>query len=191
MDGVKHHCRESCLLSIDDSFLLLVDVQGKLAELMHGRKELFENLTRLIKGIRVLELPIIWMEQYPKGLGETVPEIKALLDGFKPYPKVSFGCGGDETIMNAVRDLGRKQTIVAGIETHVCVYQSCKQLLDEGFDVTLVVDCTSSRTKLNKEVGVSALENAGVKLSSVEMLLFELLHEAGGDKFKKISQLVK
>ncbi len=179
------------MLSIDDSFLLLVDVQGKLADLMHKRKELFENLTKLIKGVRILELPVIWMEQYPKGLGGTVPEIKALLDGYTPYPKVSFGCGGDETIMKAVRDLDRKQAIVAGIETHVCVYQSCKQLLEEDFDVTLVVDCTSSRTKLNKKVGISALENAGTKLSSVEMLLFELLHEAGGDKFKQISQLVK
>jgi nicotinamidase-related amidase len=179
------------MLSTENSFLLLVDVQGKLADLMYKRKELFENLAKLIKGIRILELPVIWMEQYPKGLGETVPKIKALLDVYTPYPKVSFGCGGDETIMKAVRDLGRKQAIVAGIETHVCVYQSCKQLLEEGFDVTLVVDCTSSRTEFNKNAGVSALEDAGVKLSSVEMLLFELLHKAGGDKFKQISQLVR
>jgi nicotinamidase-related amidase len=179
------------MLTTENSFLLLVDVQGKLADLMHKRKELFENLARLIKGVRILELPVIWMEQYPKGLGETVPEIKALLDGYTPYPKVSFGCGGDENIMKAIRDLGRIQAIAAGIETHVCVYQSCKQLLEGGFDVTLVADCTSSRTKLNKKVGVSALESAGVKLSSVEMLLFELLHEAGGEKFKQISQLVK
>jgi len=179
------------MLSVDNSFLLLVDVQGKLAELMHRRRELYENLSKLIKGIRILELPIIWMEQYPKGLGETIDEIKSLLDGYTPFAKVSFGCGGDEAIMGAIRDLNRRQVVVAGIETHVCVYQSCKQLLEEGFDVTLVADCTSSRTSHDREIGISALANAGVKLSSVEMLLFELLGKAGGEKFKQISQLVK
>ena len=179
------------MLTADNSFFLLVDMQGKLVGMMHKRKELIENLAKLIKGIRILELPIIWMEQYPKGLGETIPEIKSLLDGYTHFEKISFGCGGDEEIMNAIKGLGRKQVIVAGIETHVCVYQSCKQLLEEDFDVTLVADCTSSRTKSNREIAISALADAGVKLSSVEMALFELLYKAGGDKFKQISQLVK
>jgi len=179
------------MLRIDESFFLLVDMQGKLAEMMHKRKELNESLKILIRGLRILELPMIWMEQYPKGLGETTPEIKSLMDGFEPFPKVAFGCGGDENIMAAIRDLNRKQAIVAGIETHVCVYQSCKQLLEEGFDVTLVEDCTSSRTKQNRKIALGALRDVGVKMSSVEMVLFELLHKAGGEKFKQISKLVK
>ncbi|MBU1318158.1 MAG: hydrolase [candidate division Zixibacteria bacterium] len=179
------------MLTLDNSFMLLVDMQGKLAGLMHKRKDLVESLTKLIQGVRILELPIVWMEQYPKGLGETIPEIKSLLDGLTPHAKTSFGCGGDENIMNAIRGLNRKQAIVAGIETHVCVYQSCKQLLEEGFGVTLVTDCTSSRTKFNRRMGISALSDAGVMLSTVEMTLFELLHKAEGDKFKQISQLVK
>lgn len=179
------------MLTLDHSFLLLVDVQGKLATLMHRRRDLFESLARLIKGIRILDIPIIWMEQYPKGLGETVPEIKSLLEGYEPFPKVSFGCGGDESIMAAIRGLGRRQAIVAGIETHVCVYQSCMQLLDAGFGVTIVADCTSSRTEFNRETSLSAMSALGVKLSTVEMVLFELLGEAGGEKFKLISQMVK
>ena len=179
------------MLKIDDSFFLLVDMQGKLAQMMHKRKDLFENITKLLEGLKILEIPFIWMEQYPKGLGETVPEIKDYLEGMTPFEKLSFGCGGDETIMSAIRELGRKQVIVAGIETHVCVYQSCKQLLEEGFDVTLVEDCTSSRRKSDRKTALRALENAGVKLSTVEMTLFELMHIAGGEKFKMISKLVK
>lgn len=179
------------MLTIDNSFLLLVDVQGKLANMMHKRKELFENMTTLIQGIKILELPVIWMEQYPKGLGETIDEIKPLLDGYTPYAKTSFGCGGDEAIMGAIEALDRKQVIVAGIETHVCVYQSCMQLLEKGYDVTLMADCTSSRTKFNKKTALKTMRNRGIKLSTIEMLLFELMHHAGCDKFKQISQLVK
>ena len=179
------------MLKLDNSFLLLVDMQGKLASLMHKRKELLESLTKLIQGVRILEMPIIWMEQYPKGLGETIPEIKSLLDGLTPFDKISFGCGSDEKIMTAIRALDRKQAIVAGIETHVCVYQSCKQLLEKEFDVTLVTDCTSSRHKYDRKIAIKALRDVGVKMSTVEMVLFELRHKAGGDKFKQISQLVK
>jgi nicotinamidase-related amidase len=179
------------MLKLDNSFLLLVDMQGKLASMMHKRKELIEGLTKLIQGVRILELPIIWMEQYPKGLGETIPKIKSLLDGLEPFDKISFGCGGDEKIMTAIRALDRKQAIVAGIETHVCVYQSCKQLLENELDVTLITDCTSSRHKYDRKIAIKALRDVGVKMSTVEMVLFELMHKAGGDKFKQISQLVK
>ncbi len=179
------------MLTIDNSFFLLVDMQGKLAQMMHKRKDLFENTGKLIQGLRILEIPFVWMEQYPKGLGETVPEIKQHLDGLTPHEKISFGCGGDEAIMSAINELGRKQAIVAGIEAHVCVYQSCRQLLEAGFEVTLLADCTSSRKKADKKIALCALENEGVKLACVEMTLFELMHKAGGDKFKQISKLVK
>jgi len=179
------------MLKLENTLLLLVDMQGKLAQLMNKRKDLFTNTAKLIKGLRILELPVIWMEQYPKGLGETIPEIKAHLEGLTPHEKTSFGCGSDEAIMTAIRDLGRKQVIVAGIETHVCVYQSCKQLLEEGFDVSLAADCTSSRSKHDRKIALRALEQAGVKLTTIEMILFELMHKAGGEKFKAISGLVK
>ena len=93
--------------------------------------------------------------------------------------------------MSAIHDLDRKQVIVAGIETHVCVYQSCKQLLEEQFDVTLITDCTSSRNKYDRKIAIKALRDVNVRMSTVEMVLFELMHKAGGDKFKQISQLVK
>jgi len=94
-------------------------------------------------------------------------------------------------VVSAIRDLNRNQVIVAGIETHVCVYQSCRQLLEEGFDVTLAEDCTSSRHKNDRNIAVLAMRDAGVKIATVEMLLFELMHVAGGEKFKQISNLVK
>jgi nicotinamidase-related amidase len=179
------------MLRLDNTFMLLVDMQGKLARTVEDSEEITNNLIRLIKGIRILEVPIIWMEQYPKGLGPTAADIMCHLEGLTPFDKTSFGCGGDERIMDAIKGLNRKQAVVAGIETHVCVYQSCKQLLEAGYEVTLLDDCTSSRHKSDREVAVRAMRDAGVKVATVEMVLFELMHVAGGDKFKQISQLVK
>jgi nicotinamidase-related amidase len=179
------------MLSADRSFFLLVDMQGKLASLVQKHNELTESIVTLIRGLRILEIPTVWMEQYPKGLGETIPKIKGELEGVTPFAKTSFGCGGDEAIMAAITSHGRKQAIVAGIETHVCVYQSCMQLLEGGFEVTLVEDCTSSRSKKDRKTALRALSAAGVKMSTVEMVLFELLHKAGGERFNLISSLIK
>ncbi|MCK4626635.1 MAG: isochorismatase family protein, partial [Phycisphaerae bacterium] len=109
------------MLDIENTILVVIDVQGKLAQSMHEKAALFENLTKLIKAASVLEIPIIWTEQYPEGLGATIPEIAELLPG-EAISKVAFSCCGEKRFVEAMEKQGRKQVLLCGIETHVCVY---------------------------------------------------------------------
>lgn len=179
------------MLELDDTVLVVIDVQGKLATLMHERETLFKNLSRLIEGAKVLGVPILLTEQYPKGLGETSPELKALMPNVHPIEKISFSCMGEEKFIKALEATGREQVLVAGIETHVCVYQTVSDMLAEGFEVHCVADAISSRTKENREIGLARMKEDGAILTSTEMCLFELLKVAGSPTFKTISTLVK
>ncbi|MFN3344411.1 MAG: hydrolase [Chloroherpetonaceae bacterium] len=179
------------MLELDDTVLVIIDVQGKLATLMYERELLFKNLSRLIEGAQVLGIPILLTEQYPKGLGETAPELKALMPNVKPIEKMSFSCMGEEKFVEALDKTERKQVLVAGIETHVCVYQTVSDMLAKGFEVHCVADAISSRTKENREIGLSRMKEDGAILTSTEMCLFELLKVAGTSTFKTISALVK
>ena len=179
------------MLKKENAILVLVDIQGKLATLMHNKEQFFENAARLIKGARALEMPIIWNEQLPEKLGPTIPELKELLEGLSPLEKNSFSCCGNPDFMERMKSLGRRQVLLAGMETHVCVYQTAPDLLAEGYEVYLVTDAVSSRTLENKQIGIQAIRDLGAKLTSVEMALFELLEVAEGDRFKQIIDIVK
>ena len=179
------------MLTVTDSVLLVVDVQEKLFRLMYQKEQLADNLQRLIKGIQVLEVPILVTEQYPQGLGPTIPEIATLLTAVKPYPKVNFSCCGDAAFMQAFQQLHRKQVLIAGIESHICVYQTAADLIAAGYEVYAVGDAVSSRTQQNRDTGIKMMIQLGAKLTSTEAVLFELLKVAKGEKFKAISQIVK
>lgn len=179
------------MLTTDNSGLVLIDIQGKLAQAMHNKEALFDNIIRLVKGAEVLELPILWTEQYPAGLGPTIPQIKELLPNQSPVSKLSFSCCGEEQFLNALKALDRKNMVVTGIETHVCVYQTVADLVDLGYDVQVVVDAVASRTADNKTIGLEKCKQAGAGLTSTEAVLFELLKIAGGEKFKQIIKIVK
>lgn len=179
------------MLTIDNTALLVVDVQGKLAGLMYQKEALFENLKRLIKGAQTLQLPIVLTEQYPKGLGPTAPELLDLMPEIKPVEKITFSCCANDEFSKTLRSLGRKQLLLAGIETHICVYQTAIDLLNSGFEVQVVTDAVSSRKRSNKRIGIERMKMAGAIPTSTEMALFELLHVAEGEKFKEISKLVK
>ena len=120
------------MLSRSDAVLMVVDIQGKLAQLMRGKEALFENVRRMIRGANVLGIPVIWAEQNPKGLGPTVPEIAEMMTGIKPIPKLSFSCCGEDAIASTLQELGRRQVLLAGIEAHVCVYQTAMDLVRGG-----------------------------------------------------------
>lgn len=175
----------------EDTALILIDVQGKLASVMHQREQLIRNLQILIRGAKVLGIPIFWLEQYPEGLGSTVSEIADLLAGHEPFSKVCFSACGQEQFMEELRAGGRRQLLLAGIETHVCVYQTARDLVELGHQVEFVIDATSSRSAANKRVGVEKMLRAGAGMTSVETALFELLRTAGTSRFKEISQLLK
>lgn len=111
------------MLQPTTTVLLLIDIQGKLAQLMHAKARLFDNLQKLVRGIRVLDIPVLWVEQNPAGLGPTIDEVATLLPDLEPIPKMSFSACGNENFVAALKDAARHQVLVAGIETHICVYQ--------------------------------------------------------------------
>lgn len=179
------------MFTIDKSVMLLVDVQGQLAQLMHENETLFNSLEILIQGMKIMGIPIIWMEQIPSKLGGTTERIATLMEGESPIEKFSFSCCGAPEFMTRFEALGQKQVILTGIEAHICVYQTGMELLGRGCEVQVVSDCVSSRTLENKNIGLSRLDRSGAGITSVEMLFFELLKVAEGDVFKQIVKLIK
>ena len=179
------------MLEASDTALALIDVQGKLAALMHEKEKLYRNLRILVQGAAALKLPILWLEQYPEGLGPTIPEVAGLLEGRKPLAKTCFSACGQPEFVRRLEESGRKQVLLAGIETHICVYQTARDLRGRGYEVEVVEDAVSSRTPANKRVGLEKMRAAGAGITSVETALFELLREAGTPGFREIARLVK
>ena len=179
------------MLTLENTVLTIIDVQGKLAQIMYDKNSLFANLQRIIRGAQALNIPILWAEQIPEKLGPTVPEISNLLTDQQPIAKVSFSCCGEEPFMKNLKTLNRKQILITGIEAHVCVYQTVMDLLASGYEIHVLADAVSSRTLANKEVGLNIMKEAGAKIQSVEMVLFELLKRAEGEHFKEIIRIVK
>jgi len=179
------------MLDTDKTALVVIDVQEKLSRVMYEKDKLFQNLQKLIKGLKLLDIPIVVTEQNPNGLGPTVPDIAPLLSDVKPITKFSFSCCGEEQFTSEIDRLGRKQILLAGIETHVCVYQTAIDLIKAGYEVHAVVDCVSSRTIENKNLAIDKMKSEGARLTGVEIVLFELLRTAKHPKFKEMSQIVK
>jgi isochorismate hydrolase len=179
------------MLEVESCGLVVVDVQGKLAQLMSEKESLFKNIRILIQAAQILEIPILWCQQVPEALGPTVPEIAQLLPDDKPIDKASFSCCGVEKFNVRLEALKRSQILLCGIEAHVCIYQTAVDLLSRGLDVTVVADAVSSRTTHNKQIALDRLAAEGAHLACTEMALFELLKTAQHPQFKPIARLVK
>jgi nicotinamidase-related amidase len=179
------------MLATEKTVFILVDVQGKLAQLMHEKESLFDNLKKVIKGLTILGVPIVWAEQIPKNLGPTLPEIARLMPDFEPVAKTSFSCCGNHTILQKLKQMNRNQILLAGIETHICVYQTALDLINLSCEVQVIADAVSSRTRENKKVGLDRIERAGGLITSTEMVLFELLGSADAPNFKDVIKVVK
>jgi len=178
----------------NDAVLIVIDVQEKLIPVIDGHEEIARNIDRLVRGCKVLDVPALLTEQYVKGLGPTIAPVKTAFEathGYEPIEKNCFSGWGCAEFVTALRLLQKKQAIVAGIETHVCVYQTVIYLLANGYDVTIVADAVGSRAASNKDVALRRMVAEGAKLSSTEMCLFEILVNAGTDEFRAIARLVK
>ena len=175
----------------DKSILVVVDVQGKLARLMHESDAMISAQKTLIEACRLLEVPVVWTEQLPDKLGATVDELQEPLAGLEPCAKSSFGCMGDAALRERIEASDRRQVLLCGIEAHVCVWQTAAALLREGYSVHLIADATSSRSVFNRDIGFRRMERAGVHLSNVEMVLFELMVDAKHPKFRDVTKLLK
>jgi len=187
--GVRIRRQE--MFAIDKTIMLLIDVQGQLAQLMYEKKELFASLKIMIQGMKILGVPIMWMEQIPGKLGPTTEEIAKFMTDEKPIDKFSFSAWGEPRFKEHFKKAGKTQVLLTGIESHICVFQTGFDLIQQGCEVQVVSDCVSSRTKENKEIGIQRIVQSGGQVTCVEMLLFELMQAAKGDKFKQIVRLIK
>ena len=182
-------------LNREEAVLLVVDVQGKLVPAIH--KELYpralRNMQIAIEAAATLGIPIFVTEQYPKGLGKTVPEVMGVLDvkEYRLFEKMTFSCARDEGFLSAVSELNRRQVIIVGMETHVCVYQTSVDLCRAGYSLFILDDAVSSRFLHNYQSGLQALRDAGCTVISTETAIFELLKVAATPEFKKVSSLIK
>jgi nicotinamidase-related amidase len=179
--------RPARILDPGRTALVVVDVQEAFRPAVLDFEHTAHNVAKLVQGAQILGVPVIVTEQYPKGLGRTVPEVADHLNGAEPLEKVCFSAAEADGF-----DLGgRDQALVCGIETHVCVSQTVHGLLDQGVEVHVAGDAVSSRSEQNRELGLHKMESSGAVLSSVETALFELCGAAGSDEFKQVQGLVK
>jgi nicotinamidase-related amidase len=173
------------------SALLLVDIQERLLPAISGKEQLLQNALRLAQSAALLHLPVFVTEQYPKGLGPTVPDLARAVAGFRPIEKLSFSAWEAPGLPEALRAKAISEIVLCGIEAHVCVAQTCLDLLDAGSRAFVVADAVSSRTEENRRIGLERMRAAGAILVSTEMILFELLERAGTQEFKQVQRLIK
>ncbi|MGA4580080.1 isochorismatase family protein [Limisphaera sp. VF-2] len=179
------------MLDVHQTVVVLVDVQERLVRVMHERERLVQQLQRLVRGARVLGLPVVWAQQHPARLGPTVPELRELLAGQTPVTKMTFNCCADGGFQRVLEAGARPQVLMAGIEAHVCVYQTARALAAAGYEVEVVADAVSSRNPEHKALALAKLQQPGVGWTCVEMALFELLQTAEAPAFKAILEIVK
>ena len=178
-------------LEIEKCCLVVVDVQGKLAELSHDKDTLFKNIEILIQSAKILDIPIIWSQQIPQVLGVTIPRIARLLSDIEPIDKVIFSCFAHQPFADKLKSLNRLQVLLCGIEAHICIYQTAVDLVNAGYTVEVIADAVSSRKPENKQTALARIQQIGANVSSTEMAIFELLKTAEHPKFKQIVELVK
>lgn len=178
------------LLTKNNSFCLLIDVQEKLYPTIHEKEILLENISFLVNGLNILEIPILLTEQYPKGLGKTIHDLTSLLK-VKGLEKNEFSAWLNPNIKQEIIKLDKQQVIIVGIESHVCVLQTALQMISHGFEVFIPEECVSSRTKVHKLQSIQRMQTAGAIITNAESCLFEMMETSSHTQFKKISQLIK
>ena len=178
------------LLDAQDGVLFIVDIQARLAPAMPDPEATIARTAILLAAAERLDVPIVASEQYPQGLGHT-DERLPLPRSARVFAKTSFSAMRDPAILAHLESLGRRQIVLCGIETHVCVNQSAHDLLKNGYAVHLLTDCVGSRFEHDKLAGLEKMRSSGVVFSSVEMALFELMRDAKHEKFKEVQALIK
>ena len=180
------------ILQLKNTALVVVDLQEAFRSPIPDFSMIVDQTSIAVRGFQILEVPIIVTEQYPKGLGRTAEEILYCLpDNTEIIEKTTFSACGANSFIEKLKSLGTTQVVLAGIEAHICINQTAHDLLNEGFQVHLLLDCVSSRITHDKHTGIEKMKQSGVIPSNVEIALFELMRDARHEKFKKIQGLVK
>lgn len=176
------------ILEQEKSLLLIVDVQEKLLNAVFNKETLEKKATILAKTSLILQLPVFVTEQYPQGLGQTISDLKKEARCFE---KVAFNALEDKNLLEMIKNTGKKQIIICGIETHICVHQTVCALLKEGFDVTVALDACGSRAEDEYNFALDNMKYQGANIKTTEMIIFELLRTAKHPAFKEIQALIK
>jgi nicotinamidase-related amidase len=203
------------MLNRERAILVVIDVQERLLPFIHASEDLILQCVRLVRGFHILGAPVLVTEQYRKGLGPTDDRlIEAIVNpagvedplparrepglqgpppraSFRPIEKMSFSCAQHSPFLEALRETGRRQALLCGIESHVCVLQTALNLVEAGYEVYLAADAVSSRSPRNLEIALRRMEQAGVRLTSVEMAVFEMLGCSGTAEFRRWSRLIR
>lgn len=178
-------------LQRDRCVLVVIDIQDRFRDLIHSMDEVLGNSVRLIRFARILGLPVLVTEHYPRGLGGTVAEIRGLWEDFVPLQKIHFSCAGDQGFNAALAATGRDQVVLCGIETHVCIYQTAADLRRQGLQVIAAVDAVGSCDERNRKLGLQAMAALGVQGLGAQMIMFEILERAGTAEFKAAADLLR
>lgn len=179
------------LLKRRNTALLLIDAQEKLMQVMGQRQRTAENINKLLQLAQLFNLPIMVTEQYPKWLGPTLPELKQSLPIYAPIEKLHFNCCEVDTFNTQLDSIDLQNIIIAGVESHICVFQTCVSLVNKGYTIHVPQDAVDSRTSENWQVGLDLMQQAGAVITSTETVIYQILEKAGTKAFKAMLKLVK
>lgn len=177
-------------LEREDTLLLIIDIQEKLVPVIANKEEVVKNTGVLIETAKEMNIPIIVTEQYPKGIGPTVSELEESLPVVEKFEKLNFSACTNK-IMDAIKKTNKKKIIIVGIETHVCVIQTARDLLGDKYQVFVPIDGVGSRTKENKQNGLDLMKDMGAVITNTETIIFDLMKKSGTPEFKLLSKLIK
>jgi nicotinamidase-related amidase len=179
------------LLNRENTGFLIIDVQEKLMEVMRRKQGIMENIIKLLHLTELFKLPLILTEQYPRWLGPTLREIQELLPTYDPITKMHFNCCDVDAFNERLEGERLQSVIVTGVESHICVFQTCACLLQRGYAVHVPQDAVDSRTEDNWRVGLELLREAGAFISSTETVIYQIMGKAGTKEFKKMLKILK
>lgn len=171
--------------------LVILDIQERLAAAMKTKQQAVDNCLHLIEAAKLFQVPILVTEQYPKGLGPTLSQLREALPDYSPFEKLSFNCTQETGFLEKIASLGKNKLLLTGMETHICVLQTSLGLMRQGYVVHVIKDAVCSRTKNNFNTGIAFLGQAGAVITCTETVLFQLLQKAGTEVFKTIVKRIK
>ena len=179
------------MLEREQTALIIVDFQEKLVPIMAQGRRTIDNAAALIRLSELSQLPVILTEQFPRWLGSTIPEIKESLPAYDPIPKMEFNCCKAEGFNKRIEAENVRNIILIGIESHICVFQTCFSLLEQGYIVHVPQDAVDSRHEENWRVGLDLMKEAGAIISSTEAVIYQVLKKAGTSEFKEMMKIIR
>ncbi|MBS0014418.1 MAG: hydrolase [Desulfobacterales bacterium] len=179
------------MLDAQQTALVVIDVQGKLARTVSDSQQVVNNVEKLIRGANLFELPVVVTEQHPVGLGPTIEELQGLFSNVSMVEKMTFNACMTPYFVQTMEQTGRRKILICGVEAHICVHQTVYGLLGRGFQVHLASDAVSSRTAWNRNMAIERMRVQGAVISTTEMALFELMQDANDDRFREFARIVK